>query len=123
MKVNLIVIRTDQPKALSEFYQALGMDFECHQHGNGPLHYSTEINGTVFEIYPLMKHQEEPDRSLRLGFALDHLDEKIEQLRSHGVEVVMGPKHSEWGYMAIIKDLDGRKIELKEEKGHSIISQ
>ena len=31
--LNLIVIRTNQPKELSEFYELIGMNFEYHQHG------------------------------------------------------------------------------------------
>jgi len=115
MEINLIVIRTDKPKELSEFYEQIGMKFEYHQHGKGTWHYSIEIGKTVFEIYPLMKNQEIPDKSLRLGFTIENLDETIENLKKRNVEIVREPKESEWGYFAIIKDLDGRKIELKNE--------
>lgn len=115
MEINLIVIRTNKPKELSEFYGHLGMSFEYHQHGKGTWHYSTEIEKTVFEIYPLMKNQESPDKSLRLGFTIENLDETIENLKKRNVEIVREPKESEWGYFAIIKDLDGRKIELKKK--------
>ena len=115
MKINLIVIRTDKPKELSGFYELIGMNFEYHQHGKGTWHYSTEIGETVFEIYPLMKNQESPDKSLRLGFSVSNLDETINKLRKKNVEIVREPKESEWGYFAIIKDLDGRKIELKKK--------
>ncbi|MEZ4878526.1 MAG: VOC family protein [Flavobacterium sp.] len=115
MQINLIVIRTDKPKELSEFYEQLGMKFEYHQHGKGTWHYSTEIGETVFEIYPLMKNKETPDKSLRLGFTIDDLDELIVNLKNKNVEIVREPNESEWGYFATIKDLDGRNIELKEE--------
>ena len=113
MHINLIVIRTDNPKELSGFYEQIGMKFEYHQHGKGTWHYSTEIEKTVFEIYPLMKNQVNPDISLRLGFTIKNLDEIIENLKKQNVKIVREPKDSEWGYFAIIKDLDGRKIELK----------
>lgn len=113
--MNLIVIRTDKPKKLSEFYEQIGMKFEYHQHGKGIWHYSTEIGEAVFEIYPLMKDQKNPDKSLRLGFMIENLDEIIEKLKKKNVEIIREPKESEWGYFAIIKDLDGRKIELKNE--------
>ena len=115
MKINLIVIRTDKPKKLSNFYELLGKKFEYHQHGKGTWHYSTEIGGTVFEIYPLMKNQENPDKSLRLGFTIENLDKTIDNLKKQNIEIVREPKESEWGYFAIIKDLDGRKIELKKK--------
>ncbi|MGH1336848.1 MAG: VOC family protein [Aureispira sp.] len=115
MEINLIVIRTTQPKELSLFYAQLGLSFDYHQHGKGPWHYSTTIGTVVFEIYPLLKNQEAPDISLRLGFTVEALDPLIELLRQQKVNIVNLPKESEWGYFAVVKDLDGRKIELKEK--------
>lgn len=115
MQINLIVIRTDKPKELSAFYEQFGMKFEYHQHGKGTWHYSTELEGIIFEIYPLMKNQNAPDKFLRLGFTIENLDELIINLKKNNVEIFREPKESEWGYFAIVKDLDGRKIELKEK--------
>ena len=115
MQINLIVIRTDKPKELSVFYEWLGMQFEYHQHGKSTWHYSAELGRIVFEIYPLMKNQEVSDKSLRLGFTVENLDELILDLKKENIEIVREPKESEWGYFAIVKDLDGRKIELKEK--------
>ena len=114
IKISLLVIRTTAPKELSKFYTALGIEFDYHRHGKGSWHYSSEIDGLVFEIYPLLKNQEVSDQSLRLGFKVEKLDELIQNLKSKNVEIVNEPKSSEWGYFAIIKDLDGRKIELTE---------
>jgi len=114
MEVNLIVIRTGQPKELADFYSELGIDFDYHKHEKGSWHYSSKMGKLIFEIYPLMKGQETADKSLRLGFTVDKLDELIAILRKN-VEIIAEPKVSEWGYFAIIKDLDGRKIELKEK--------
>lgn len=114
MQINLIVIRTDKPKELSGFYEQLGMRFDYHQHKNGPWHYSTEIGETVFEIYPLMRHQEAADKSLRLGFTVENLDELLASLKLKNIEITSEPQDSEWGRFAIIRDIDGRKIELTE---------
>jgi len=114
MNINLLVIRTDKPKELAAFYELLGMRFDYHQHGKGPWHYSAEIEDLVFEIYPLMNHQIGADTSLRLGFTIERLDELISHLKIKKIEIVREPKASEWGYFAIIKDIDGRKIELKQ---------
>lgn len=51
---------------------------------------------------------------MRLGFYIENLDELIENLKEDNVEIVQMPLKTNWGYTAIIKDLDGRKIELKE---------
>ena len=114
MEINLIVIRTENPKELSEFYEKLGISFEYHRHGKEVFHYSADLNGLVFEIYPLLKNQFVADNSLRLGFSVKELDILIERLTSNKFEVVSNPIKSEFGYFAVIKDLDGRKVELKE---------
>lgn len=114
MNINLIVIRTAQSERLATFYTQLGMKFDYHRHGKGSWHYSAEMDRVVFEIYPLLKNQEVADNSLRLGFEVADLDNLIDTLRKKNTEIFREPKESEWGYFAIIKDLDGRKIELKE---------
>ena len=114
MQINLLVIRTSNPKELSSFYERLGMAFQYHRHGNGPMHYSAEFGGLVFEIYPLLKNQEAADHSLRLGFDVDDLEELILKLKEAQVEILQQPIQTDWVYVSIIKDLDGRKIELKQ---------
>lgn len=123
MKINLVVIRTNDIDKLADFYQKLGITFQYHQHGKGPFHYAAELAGTVFEIYPLLKSQEKPDNSLRLGFDVARLDELIASLIKEKVEILKAPTHSEYGYVAIIKDLDGRKIELKQNEFKSKVSE
>jgi len=112
MQINLLVIRTSNPKELSSFYEQLGMVFQHHRHGSGPMHYSAEFGGLVFEIYPLLKNQKAADSSLRLGFDVDNLDELIKKLQEAQIEILQNPIQTDWGYIAIIKDPDGRKIEL-----------
>ena len=114
MQVNLIVLRTSNPEQLANFYQKMGIQFDYHRHGNGPFHYSTDLNGLIFEIYPLLKSQKEPDAYLRLGFEVENLDVLIEHLRISNVRILQDPTRTEWGVVAVIQDLDGRKIELKE---------
>jgi len=47
MILNLIVIRTSNSKALADFYQLLGIQFEYHRHGKGSFHYSAKIDKTI----------------------------------------------------------------------------
>ena len=112
--LNLLVIRTQNPEALKEQYEELGFQFQYHQHGKGPFHYAHEEEDFVFEIYPLKQQQEKADDSLRLGFAVKELDNTLEKLRQSNWKILSETKEKEWGKVAIIQDLDGRKIELKE---------
>jgi len=68
----------------------------------------------VFEIYPLTKEGVKPDDTLRLGFTIDDLDAVIGKLKNSGRKIIKDPALTEWGYVSIIEDLDGRKIELKD---------
>lgn len=113
-KLNLLVIRSDQPEQVAHFYEHLGLTFEYHRHGKGPLHYSSVCEDMVFEIYPLLKRQTEADISIRLGFHVSHLDALLEKLKAQDIAIIQEPQRSEWGYQAIVKDPDGRKIELTE---------
>lgn len=111
MEIKLLVIRTDNPKRLADFYSLLGLHFDYHKHGNSPLHYSASIEKMVLEIYPLAKNQTEADKHLRLGFAIQHFEQTLEQLRRNNISFT-APASTDFGYLSIISDPDGRKIEL-----------
>ncbi|KAA1247733.1 glyoxalase/bleomycin resistance/extradiol dioxygenase family protein [Aquimarina sp. RZ0] len=113
MKINLLVIRTVTPEILKKQYELLGFEFNYHQHGNGPFHYASEQNEFVFEIYPLTKSMKKADNSIRLGFDIENIAAKIIELENSDWKILSKPKHTEWGLTALVKDLDGRKIELK----------
>jgi lactoylglutathione lyase len=112
MELRLMVIRTGDPEKLADFYSNLGLAFEYHKHGNSPYHYSAYIGETVLEIYPLMKLQSEPDKTLRLGFNIDNFDEIIQILKEKKILFATEPMQTDFGHMAIIVDPDGRKIEI-----------
>ncbi len=113
MLLKLIVIRTANPKYLANFYNILGLTFDYHKHGNGSLHYATMLGQTVLEIYPLAKNQIEADKNLRLGFEIDNWEEVLERLKAtYNIKFLIEPTETEFGYMTIIQDPDGRKIEL-----------
>jgi predicted enzyme related to lactoylglutathione lyase len=113
MHLNLLVLKSARMEELVLFYQMLGMRFEHHQHQRGPFHYAAEIGDMVFELYPLPEN-ELVNISMRLGFAISNLDSTIEQLRNAGIKVVHEAKQTEWGYIGIVEDPDGRKVELKQ---------
>lgn len=110
MKATLIVVRSTRAEKLKEQYEALGMTFDYHQHGKGPFHYSAEMGGLVFEIYPT-DHPENVDKGTRLGFKIDDYEQRTD-LISKKWDTVSPIKETEWGKMMILKDLDGRKVEL-----------
>jgi len=112
MQLKLLVLRCKNITDSVHFYEKIGLKFDHHQHGNGPLHYSCTLGATVLELYPLLKQQKEADYSTRLGFEVENLNVLIEELRATGVAIIQEPKESEFGCFAVVKDLDGRKVEL-----------
>lgn len=108
--MNLIVIRSSDIEKSVLFYSAMGLLFAKHRHGTGPEHYTSVVNGFVFEIYPIGSAQ--PTGGTRIGFSVDHVDSVVEMLTDAGGTVVSHPHHTEWGRRAVMKDPDGHSVEL-----------
>ncbi|GHC40903.1 VOC family protein [Roseibacillus persicicus] len=113
--LNLVVIRSGDLDWAEQFYGALGLHFERHRHGAGPLHLAavTGGGGLVFEIYPL-KNPEQSTHFVRLGFRVEDVDGCVQRLMTLGARVVSEAKESEWGRRAVVEDGDGHKVELVE---------
>ena len=115
MHIRLLVVRTGNPKRLADFYSLFGLTFEYHKHGNSPFHYTAAMGQTILEIYPLAKEQSEPDVNLRLGFEIVSFSKTIQKLKDNNVPFLSEPAITDFGFMTIIADPDGRKIELYDQ--------
>ncbi|MBV9850371.1 MAG: VOC family protein [Armatimonadetes bacterium] len=75
--LGLVVLRAADVDRMLAFYHALGLEFVQERHGNGPIHYSCDLGGTIIEIYP-GKSGVAPDRrsggATMLGFQVVSLD-------------------------------------------------
>lgn len=117
MKINLLVVRTSDPEELKLQYEKIGFQFVHHSHGNGPMHYSCSENDFVFEIYPSdRKNKDSLSNLIRLGFSVKNLEKTIEEIKDTNWKIVAKPNVTEWGKVAVVQDLDGRKVELKEQQ-------
>jgi lactoylglutathione lyase len=112
MEIRLLVIRTSDIDRLASFYGLFGLEFEYHKHEKSPYHYSASIGNTVLEIYPLAKGQAEADKELRLGFSIENFEDIVRVLKDKQTVFLSEPMQTDYGFMAIIEDPDGRKIEL-----------
>jgi lactoylglutathione lyase len=111
MQFKLLVLRTSNPEKLADFYTLLGLNFDYHQHGNSPFHYSAMIGEMVLEIYPFTKSQTEADKNVRLGFSVDNFEETMAVLARHDIPFST-PILTDFGFVAVVSDSDGRKVEL-----------
>ena len=108
--MNLIVLRSPDIDRASKFYSELGLLFTKHRHGTGPEHYTSCVDGFVFEIYPLGKHP--PTVGTRIGFSVDDVDSIVPMLVAIGADVISPVADSELGRRAVVRDLDGHVVVL-----------
>jgi len=96
---------------LKRFYSSLGARFESERHGNGPEHYAATLSDDlVLEIYPAPDGVT-PDSGLRLGFTVSDIEETLRSLGQNNA-----PRQTQWGLRAIVRDPDGRTVELMQNK-------
>lgn len=112
MKWKLLVLRSPNPALLMQFYSTLGLNFDYHQHGNGPKHYAAQLGDMVLEIYPLTKGQNVADPHLRLGWEVANFEQVMENLEKQNFRILQTPQQTEFGYLSVVEDSDGRKVEI-----------
>jgi predicted enzyme related to lactoylglutathione lyase len=111
VKLNLIVIRSGNIEESSIFYQRIGLSFIKHQHGNGLEHFSSELGGITFEIYPRTLDTV-PTTATRLGFQVTSVDDVFSELKKYGTSIISHPANSPWGRRTVVEDPDGHRVEL-----------
>lgn len=89
--LKLLVIRCKNIETSKQFYEQLQMEFVQEQHDSGVVHYSTMMNGIVFELYPLQKNQ--PLDDVRLGFQVKNIAEHCVIVDPDGRKVELYPTH------------------------------
>jgi predicted enzyme related to lactoylglutathione lyase len=109
--LNLLVLRSSDIERARAFYECFAMSFTRHAHGGGPAHYAHEDDAGVFEIYPAAPGT--PPDNAGLGFAVLRLDDAADRLRGTGAEPG-AVKDNPWGRTFVVRDPDGRRVEVKE---------
>jgi lactoylglutathione lyase len=102
-------------EAMLASYTAIGVRFQQEQHGAGPIHYSAQLGGTVFELYPL-GGKDITDTTTRFGFTVGDLTKTLDQLKLLNAAVTREPEATAWGQRAVVRDPDGRSVELYARK-------
>ena len=112
IRLTLLVLKSAQLDKLLEFYKALGIELTQERHGKGPLHFSALLGDTLLELYPLPDTSTATVDSTRLGFRIASVDEVVQSLAQCGSIVVSPPQQTPGVYRAVVKDPDGRAVEL-----------
>jgi predicted enzyme related to lactoylglutathione lyase len=66
----------------------------------------------VLELYPLPDDGGGVDTTTRLGFSVENLPGVVEAVQAAGAPVVTRPQETPWGCRAVVRDPDGRAVEL-----------
>lgn len=111
--LKLLVLKTDAVEQLREFYARLGFEFVEERHGSGPRHWSAPVGDGILEIYPLPEDGI-VDLTTRLGFGVSDVNQVVKSVRQM-TEVVTEPNKTQWGLRAVVRDSDGRTVELYEQ--------
>jgi predicted enzyme related to lactoylglutathione lyase len=113
--LSLVVLKTRQMEGLRKFYGSLGIELAEEQHDRGPVHYAGRMGDVVLEVYPLPADGTPADATTRLGFTVARVDEVVQALQAFGAPVVTEPQATKWGFRAVVRDPDGRAVELYQQ--------
>ena len=116
-----LVLFAASPAATMEFYRAVGLALETEDHGEGPVHFATELGPVHFAIYPAEVAGRAGERrsggSLFPGFYVESLDRAAEALAQVGAPMLTGHQEMPWGCRVVAEDPDGRAVEIN-QRGH-----
>ena len=113
LNLNLLVLRCRDLDASRRFYECLGLSFEMHAHGSGPEHLASENPDGVLELYPLSETTADIRDSTGLGFLSHNLMSLSAELSARGF-TPQPPRDQSWGRTFVVRDPDGRRVEIKE---------
>lgn len=111
--LGLVAIRVANIHVSRTFYSHLGLVFEVHQHGSGPVHYVATGQGYILELYGGRIPHSDEGWLFRIGFKVPSLDSIL--LNVSPECVLVPPKTSDWGRRMVLLDPDQNRVELIEE--------
>ena len=110
-----VILWTQRIDETLRFYQALGLPLVEEDHGEGPIHYACYIAGVHFAIFPGEIGEAVSRRSggcTQVGFNVSDVDAAFATAKELGAKVVWEPRDMPWGRAALVRDPDGRPVEL-----------
>lgn len=116
----LVIYAADTGRTAA-FYRAVGLDLAEEDHGEGPVHYATDLGGVHFAIYPAHEPGRSPARRAAgnsfPGFYVASLDRATAALAGLGSPLLQAHQQMPWGCRILAEDPDGRPVEVN-QRGH-----
>jgi len=116
-EINLVVLRAADIMETLLFYKVLGMEFKQECHSQGVIHYACTLGTITIEIYPLTNDSKTKlvqSGAMMLGFKVSNIDTIVTQLQEISNTKLPTVQVTLWGRRVVLKDPDGRKVELTE---------
>jgi len=111
--LNLLVLRCADVAKTRAFYECFGLKFDEHKHGDGPVHSGAMDNmGLILELYPASVKN--PVDRCGIGFGSPSLERVIASMVALGFEPGKVEQQA-WGTTFVVRDPDGRRVEVKHE--------
>ena len=110
--LQLLVLKSRDLERSRKFYSACGLELRTEKHGKGPRHYSSEVNGTVLELYPCPTN--DAGSRVRLGLTVPCVSVVLDALAQE--KLTRSPARIERAGCSfwIVEDPDGNVLELSE---------
>jgi lactoylglutathione lyase len=110
--LGLVVLRTKNMPKIINWYGSIGVQIVKEKHEKTASTYAADLEGLMLEFLPLTEEMPAPEPNVRLGFVVDDLDKALVDLKSLGTVVINPPQSTSRGFRAVVRDPDGRSIEL-----------
>jgi lactoylglutathione lyase len=118
-ELSSIVLFTADIDGARAFYRAIGLTLDDEDHGDGPVHYATDISGVHFALFDAgpgsgrAPQWRSPGSSFP-GFYVTSLDDTVAALTAQAAPVLVAHQLRDWGCRAIVEDPDGRPVEINQ---------
>jgi lactoylglutathione lyase len=115
-----LVLYAADPEATAAFYRAVGLVLEDEDHGEGPVHFATDLGPVHFAIYPAAVAGRAVERrrggSVFPGFYVESLDQATGALAGGGAKVLTAHEQMPWGCRIVAEDPDGRAVDVNQRE-------
>ena len=111
LNLNSIMIGSEDPKALGEFYEKVFNKAPDWSDGGW---YGWNMGSASFSVGPhseVMGKAKEPQRVM-FNLETEEVKEEFERIKSHGAETIKEPYEMEGGWIATFADPDGNYFQL-----------
>jgi lactoylglutathione lyase len=110
--IALVVLRTKHIHKIIAWYGVIGVHVVKEKHEKTSSTYVADLDGLLLEFLPLSEEITAPEPNVRLGFVVEDLEKAIGELKALGTVVINPPQSTSRGFRAVVRDPDGRSIEL-----------